>query len=185
MKKILLFTLGMFLFSGCGQVEKEVKIPHPANIRMHEPTTEELEEAEWIKQSMKDYQERHELQSEKELYESDKLSIEQTLFSKDFEAIPITEKELEQELYYDSFEELAIFVMAEAGNRGLKRMRMAAKDVLNRVKSPDYPDTIHEVLSQMNQDAENLHKIQEPSEECYKAVRIELKNSNFLESSEE
>lgn len=111
-KTLLLFSLGIFLFSGCGRVDEEVKIPHSANIRAYEPTQEELDEAEWIKQSMKAYQERHEFDSEKALYGYEKPSIEQTLFSKNLESAQMAKNELEQELYCDSLEELAICVMA-------------------------------------------------------------------------
>lgn len=186
MKKTFCFlVLGIFFLSGCGQVEKEVKIPHPENIRAYEPTQEELDEAECIKESMEAYQERYELEAEKALYGyvEDKPSIEQTLFSKDSESAPMTKGELEQELYYDQLEELAVCVMAEAGNQGVDGMRMVCDVILNRVDDTDFPDNIHDVISQPFHFSSywdgGTQRWCTPSEECYKAVQMELENVSY------
>ena len=185
MKKALLLGFGMaFLLSGCGQVEVQETPIVQQNVRAAEPSQEEMNEAEWIKKSMEAYQERHERESEKMLYGDDmSLTIEQTLFGGDLEGSPMPEEDLEEELYYDSLEELANCVMAEAGNQGIDGMRMVTDVILNRVDDPDFPDNIHDVISQPFHFSSywdgGMEKWSIPSEECYKAVQMELENRSY------
>lgn len=113
----------------------------------------------------------------------EKPTIEQTLYSKDQQAESMTEAELEEELYCDSLEELAICVMAEAGNQGIDGMRMVADVILNRVDDPDFPDTIHGVISQQYHFRSywdgGMQRWSTPSGDCYKAVQMELQSRSY------
>ena len=107
--------------------------------------------------------------------------IEQTLFK----AENIQVDDLEEELYYDSLEMLAICVMAEAGNQDFDGMRMVADVILNRVDDPDFPDTIEGVISQKYQFSSywdgGMEKWNVPSEEVYRACRMELEQRSWPE----
>lgn len=113
----------------------------------------------------------------------EKPTVEQVLFDKDTQGQEMTEAELEEELYCDSLEELAICVMAEAGNQGIDGMRMVADVILNRVNDPDFPSTIHGVISQQYHFSSYLdggmQRWSTPSEDCYKAVQMELENRSY------
>lgn len=91
-----------------------------------------------------------------------------------------TEEELEEELYDDSLELLAICVEAEAGNQDFLGKCLVVDVILNRVDSPDFPDDITSVISQPYQFTSyndgNMDKVWEPSEETFEAVRHELQN---------
>ena len=52
---------------------------------------------------------------------------------------------------YDSFDLICGCVEAEAGNQGLYGKMLVAGVVLNRVDSPDFPDTVKEVITQRGQ----------------------------------
>ena len=89
----------------------------------------------------------------------------------------MTAEELEEELFYDSLELLALCVESEAGNQGLYGKKLVADVVLNRVDSPDYPDNIADVIMQQNQFSVVLDGriwTVEPSEETFEAIREEL-----------
>lgn len=90
----------------------------------------------------------------------------------------VTPEELEDELYCDSLELLAICVEAEAGNQGLKGKRLVADVILNRVDSDKFPNNIEGVITQSNQFSSytdgGMDKVIEPSEETIKAVQMEL-----------
>ena len=58
------------------------------------------------------------------------------------------EEEIATEIYYGELELLALLVQAEAGNQDETGKRYVADVVLNRVDSPDFPDTIEEVIYQ-------------------------------------
>lgn len=60
----------------------------------------------------------------------------------------LTPEDIAEEDYWDSLELLASCVEAEAGNQGLQGKRLVADVILNRVDSPDFPDTITEVITQ-------------------------------------
>ena len=91
-------------------------------------------------------------------------------------------EDLAEEEYYDSLEELAICVEAEAGNQGLLGKRMVVDVILNRVDDPDWPDSIQEVIEQKYQFASFWNGAMErtiPTEETYKAVNMELKERSY------
>lgn len=98
----------------------------------------------------------------------------------------MSEEELEQEAYYDSLELMAICIEAEAGNQGLEGKRLVADVILNRVddKTGEWENSIEGVITQLNQFASywdgNMESIYEPSEETYKAIRIELQQRSYL-----
>jgi N-acetylmuramoyl-L-alanine amidase len=92
----------------------------------------------------------------------------------------LTEEDIKEIEYYDSLELLAICVEAEAGNQDLMGKRLVADVILNRVDSDDFPNTITEVIEQPYQFTSyadgNMDKVWEPSEETFKAVRMELEH---------
>lgn len=97
-----------------------------------------------------------------------------------YEATP---DDIEEEMYFDSLELLAICVEAEAGNQPLEGRRMVADVILNRVEHPDYPDTITEVVGQPYRFSSywdgNMDSVIEPSEETFKAVQMELEERGY------
>ena len=91
-------------------------------------------------------------------------------------------EDLAEEEYFDSLEELAICVEAEAGNQGLLGKRMVVDVILNRVDDPEWPDTIQGVIEQKYQFASFWNGAMErtiPTEETYKAVTMELKQRSY------
>jgi len=60
-------------------------------------------------------------------------------------------EDLQQEKYNDDLELLACLVQAEAGNQPLRGKVLVAACILNRADSPDFPDTIREVIYQPGQ----------------------------------
>lgn len=100
------------------------------------------------------------------------------------EEIPMdTPEEIEEEMYYDSLELLAICVEAEAGNQPLDGRRMVVDVILNRVDAPDFPDTIEGVITQPYHFSSywdgNMDSITEISELTYTAVQMELEERGW------
>lgn len=101
----------------------------------------------------------------------------------------MTQEELEEELFYDSLELLACCVEAEAGNQDLYGKRLVVDVVLNRVDSPDFPDTIEEVILQRGSNGVYQFSVvgngriyqMEPAEETYEAIRLELESRTNTE----
>lgn len=97
----------------------------------------------------------------------------------------ISVEELEEEVYYDSLELLAVCVEAEAGNQDLDGKRMVVDVIMNRVDHPDWPDTIEEVITQPREFSSywdgGMDKVWEPSEETFRAVQMELKARSWPE----
>ena len=60
------------------------------------------------------------------------------------------QEEIRNEIFYGELEELVVLVQAEAGNQDELGKRYVADCVLNRVDSKDFPDTIHDVIYQIN-----------------------------------
>ena len=90
--------------------------------------------------------------------------------------------DIEEEMYYDSLELLAICVEAEAGNQGLEGKRMVADVILNRVDDVDWPDDIVGVISQPYHFTSYWDGSMEravPSEETFEAVRMELQERSW------
>lgn len=93
-----------------------------------------------------------------------------------------TPEELEEEMYYDSLELLAMCVEAEAGNQGLLGKRLVVDVVLNRVNDKDFPDNITDVITQPYHFSSywdgRMEQI-EPTEETFEAVRMELEEISY------
>lgn len=62
-----------------------------------------------------------------------------------------SDEQIEEEIYLGELEELAQLVEAEAGNQDFEGKCLVVDCVLNRVESPDFPNTIHEVIFQEGQ----------------------------------
>lgn len=60
------------------------------------------------------------------------------------------EEQIAEEIYLGELELLAQLVEAEAGNQDFDGKCMVVDVVLNRVESPDFPNTIFEVIYQKN-----------------------------------
>jgi len=100
----------------------------------------------------------------------------------EIEVRELTKEEIEEEEYFDSLELMALCVEAEAGNQGLEGKRMVADVILNRVDSPDWPDTIEGVISQKYQFTtywDGAIERAEPTEETFEAIRMELKERSY------
>lgn len=97
----------------------------------------------------------------------------------------MTPEQLAEEVYYDDLELLALCVEAEAGNQGLEGKRLVVDVVLNRVDDATgrWGDTIREVITEPGQFASywdgGMEKIQEVSEETYRAVRMETAERGY------
>lgn len=97
----------------------------------------------------------------------------------------MTSEQISEEIYWDSVELLAICVEAEAGNQGIDGKRLVADVILNRVddKSGMWPDTIPEVIAQLNQFTSywdgGMEGVWEVSEETYEAVLMELEQRSY------
>ena len=88
------------------------------------------------------------------------------------------EEQIQEEIYEGYKEELAILVYAEAGNQTLEGKQRVADVVLNRVKDPNFPNTIHEVIYQKGQFSVMTNGAYEKAmwdvtDECFEAVRLE------------
>lgn len=96
-----------------------------------------------------------------------------------------TPEEIAEEDYWNSLELLAVCVEAEAGNQGLEGKRLVVDVILNRVddKSDEWPDSITEVIMQDNHFTSywdgGMESVIEPSEETFKAVRMELEERSY------
>ena len=89
-----------------------------------------------------------------------------------------TPEEIAEEEYDGEREVLAQLVAAEALNQNLKGKRLVADVVLNRVKSPDFPDTISGVIYQDKQFSAIKNGAFDAAAwtvtpDCFKAVRLE------------
>ena len=86
--------------------------------------------------------------------------------------------DIQDEIYWDSLEMLAICMEAEAGNQGSLGKRYVADVILNRVDSDRFPDDIVSVITQKYQFSTYwngaMDMVSCPSEETYEAVRMEL-----------
>lgn len=91
-------------------------------------------------------------------------------------------KMLKREAERSDIDLIAACVEAEAGNQDLTGKRLVADVILNRVDSEDFPDTIEGVISQPRHFATYWNGMidkAEPSEETYKAVRMEMKERSY------
>jgi N-acetylmuramoyl-L-alanine amidase len=78
-------------------------------------------------------------------------SIEQIEEDVTASAAEPTPEQIAEEEYWDSLELVALTVEAEAGNQDLHGKRLVVDVILNRVDSPEFPDTIEEVITQLRQ----------------------------------
>lgn len=62
-----------------------------------------------------------------------------------------TQEQIDEEIELGEMELLAQLVHAEAGNQSLYGKRLVADVVLNRVRSDEFPNTVHEVIFQPGQ----------------------------------
>ena len=98
----------------------------------------------------------------------------------------LTDEDIEEEKYYDSLELMAICIEAEAGNQGLEGKRLVADVILNRVDSPDFPNSITELITQpyhFSSYWDGAMELAVPTDETFEAVRLELEhrtNSEIL-----
>lgn len=60
------------------------------------------------------------------------------------------QEQILEEVRQGEMELLAQLVQAEAGNQSLEGMRLVADVVINRMKDPRFPNTMEEVIFQMN-----------------------------------
>lgn len=94
--------------------------------------------------------------------------------------LTMSEEEIEEEIMYGEMEMLSQLCQAEAGNQGLTGMRYVADVVLNRVDSDKFPNTIEEVIYQIDpvQFSPTVNGAYEAaaynmSDEAYEAVELE------------
>lgn len=71
---------------------------------------------------------------------------------------------------------IASFVCAEAQKESMEVKQALAEVVLNRIMSPDYPNTVQDVIYQTEfyRAADAMKKIDEPEAECYIAVNAAM-----------
>lgn len=105
-------------------------------------------------------------------------AVRRTEGKKAKESLMPTESELKSMAEMAELELLACCTFAEAGNQGYEGMRKVAAVILNRVNDERFPDTITEVIMQKNQfevvSRGTIYTV-DPTEECFNAVRDELK----------
>lgn len=178
--KTILILLSSTLLSGCG-VQAYADTQDFTQFRAAVVSEKEQEEAEQILASMEQYQREQENAAVKYMSTEtgEVISVEPVNASEKTK----TDEELADEIYYDSLETLAICVMAEAGGEDLDGMRMVADVILNRVDAKEFPDDIESVIKQPYQftsywdGSMTIHNV--PSEECYKAVQMELEERSY------
>ena len=96
----------------------------------------------------------------------------------------MTQEMIDEEMYYDSLELLAICVEAEAANQGIEGKRLVADVILNRVDSPLFPDNITDVITQPYHFTSYWDGAMDravPTEETFQAVQMELDHRSNTE----
>ena len=83
------------------------------------------------------------------------------------------------EMSYEEAQELMKIAFCEAGNQGIEGQRFVMSVIINRVNSPDYPDSIHEVIYQPHQFATKGMKTAEVTAETHLAL-AELETGNLV-----
>lgn len=136
-----------------------------------------LEEKDILK-SMKKFQKKKEREA---IADFERTSVKKVLHDRTRPSLDMSKNDLQEELYYDSLEELAAFVMEKAGDKSVRKMRKAARSILECVENHGFPNKIHEVILQKNH---NSKPCIEPSEECYEAVCLELESRDYPGFSE-
>jgi hypothetical protein len=94
----------------------------------------------------------------------------------------VTEEQIAEEDYWGELELLAACVEAEAGNQGLEGKRLVTDVILNRVDSPDFPDTIEGVITQPYHFTSywngSIFEVS-ISDETFEAVTMELEQRSY------
>lgn len=67
------------------------------------------------------------------------------------EAEPDSDEQIEEEIRLGEMELISQLVEAEAGNQPIEGKRLVVDVILNRVESPDFPNTVEEVIFQEGQ----------------------------------
>ena len=83
------------------------------------------------------------------------------------------------EVTYEEAQELMQIAWCEAGNQGIDGQRYVMSVVINRVKSPDFPNTIHDVIYQPHQFATKGMKSADITAETHMAL-AELEMGNLV-----
>ena len=83
------------------------------------------------------------------------------------------------EVTYEEAQELMQIAWCEAGNQGIDGQRYVMSVVINRVKSPDFPNTIHDVIHQPHQFATKGMKFADITAETHMAL-AELEMGNLV-----
>jgi len=92
-----------------------------------------------------------------------------------------TQEQIREETYQGELALVAAVAWAEAEGEDLMGKRLVVDTILNRVESPDFPNTITEVVFQRNafapvQDGRLLEAYQHVTAEEYEAVTMELEH---------
>ena len=91
----------------------------------------------------------------------------------------------QEELYLDSLELLALMVEAEAGDQPIEGKKLVVDVVLNRIDSPDFPNSIEEVITQKYAFTSywdgSIDRVWEPAATTYQAIEEELENRTNYE----
>ena len=90
-----------------------------------------------------------------------------------------TPEEIEEEMYFDSLEVMALCVMAEAGGECEEGIRLVVDTILNRVDSKEFPDNIMEVIYQpyaFSCVGNGMIDRVEPTEQVFRIITEELEN---------
>lgn len=154
MRKLILIAAAMFLLSGCGTKADTGNVqnaPESAPI-----TTEQLTEAETSAAP------------------PEEACTPDTAASL---ATPEIISDAEIPAQYEAYSMLAKLAMAEAEGEDLCGKAAVVKVALNRLESPQFPDTLQEVIYQPGQFSciqDGRYAAAEPSEDCYLAVEVVL-----------
>ncbi len=105
--------------------------------------------------------------------------LEETKTETEIETENIEETETESAYSPDNFYELSHLIQAEAGYCSREMMIGVGSVVLNRVKSPKFPNTVYEVIHQPGQySTVSWLASQVPTEECEEATDYLLRNGS-------
>lgn len=154
MRKLILIAAAMFILSRCGTKADTGNVqnaPESAPI-----TTEQLTEAETFTAPPEEA-----------------CTPDTAVFMPETEII--SDEELQTQ--YEAYSMLARLAMAEAESEDLYGKAAVVRVALNRLESPQFPDTLQEVIYQPGQFSciqDGRYAAAEPSEDCYQAVEIVL-----------
>ena len=90
-----------------------------------------------------------------------------------------TQEEIEEEMYFDSLEVMALCVMAEAGGECEEGIRLVVDTILNRVDADEFPDNIRDVIYQpyaFSCVGNGMIDRVEPTEKVFRIINEELEH---------